>query len=202
MFVKKLPILLIFFRLILVPIILFIGYFNIKNANIYVLIMMYLGLFSDIFDGIIARKLNISTIKLRRLDSQTDLLFWLSIGISTWFLNPLLINSLKHFIQLIFVLEVLCYCLSFLKFGKETCTHALLSKFWGITLLIAFTCLLGFNYAGIPFYICIVVGIISHIDVILITLLLPKWETDIPSCYHAWQIRMGKQIQRNKIFNG
>ena len=157
---------------------------------------------ADIFDGIIARKVGVSSEKLRRLDSQTDLIFWLSIGIITYFLFPNLIIENRNPIIVIFVMEAMCYFISFFKFGKETCTHAFLAKLWGLSLLAAFTSLLGFQYAGIPFYIAIILGLISHIDRILITLILPEWQHDIPSSYHAWLIRKGKNIKRNSLLNG
>lgn len=198
---KNLPYLLIAFRFLCAPVILFLAYFYNKESLIALLILMYLGLFSDIFDGIIARKQNISTEKMRRIDSQTDLVFWVSLGIATNLLFPDLIHQNKVPIITIFIMEALCYIISWLKFGKETCTHALFSKLWGLSLLTAFTSLLAFQYAGIPFYIAIILGLISHLDVILIILFLPKWQHDIPSCYHAWQIRKGKTITKNPLLN-
>ncbi|NGM61912.1 CDP-alcohol phosphatidyltransferase family protein [Sphingobacterium sp. SGG-5] len=198
---KYIPIALIIFRLILAPIILSLVYFYGKESRIIVIVLMYLGLFSDIFDGIIARELNVSSQRLRRFDSQTDMVFWVSIGISTWLLYPTLIVDNRIPILSIFILEGMCYLISIVKFGKETCTHAFLSKLWGITLVIAFTSLIGFNYAGLPFFLAVVFGIISHIDRILITLILPKWTHDIPSFYHAYLIRKGVEFKKNKLLN-
>ena len=198
----NIPILLILFRLLLAPIILVLAYFIGENAKTTIVVLMYLGLISDIFDGIIARKQNISTVRLRRMDSQTDMLFWLSIGFATWFLYPKLIADNSLAIWAILGMEISVYFISIIKFKKETCTHAFLSKLWGITLLIAFTALIGFNYAGIPFYLAIIMGLISHIDRILITLILPKWTHDIPSAYHAYLIRKGIDFKRNEYLNG
>ena len=198
----NLPILLLLFRLVLAPIILALAYFIGENAKITIVILMYMGLLSDILDGIIARKQNISSEKLRRMDSQTDMVFWLSIGFATWILYPKLILDNSIYIWTILGMEVACYVISLLKFKKETCTHAFLSKLWGITLLIAFTSLIGFNHAGIPFALAILMGLISHIDRILITLILPKWTHDIPSAYHAYLIRKGINFKRNKYLNG
>lgn len=198
---KQIPILLIVFRLILAPSILLTTYYYGEQGRLAVIIMMYLGLISDIFDGIIARHLGVSSTALRRFDSQTDMVFWLSIGFSTWFLYPELIRQNSTPITIILVMEVMCYVISIVKFGRETCTHAFLSKLWGITLLIAFTSLIGFNHAGIPFAMAIIMGLISHIDRILITLILPEWTHDIPSAYHSWLIRQGKPFKRYKLFN-
>lgn len=197
----RIPVLLIIFRLLLAPVILFITWKFGHSAKPLILLLMYLGLFSDIFDGIIARHLKVSSQGLRRFDSQTDMIFWVSIGVSTWILYPQLIKDNAIPIVVVFIMEGLCYAISIIRFGRETCTHAFLSKMWGITLLIAFTSLIGFNYAGFPFALAIVMGIISHIDRILITLILPAWTHDIPSAYHAYLIRKGVAFKKNKLFN-
>ena len=198
----NIPLSLIVFRFLLAPIIIGLAYYVGETSKTIILILMYLGLISDILDGIIARNQNISSEKLRRMDSQTDMLFWLSIGFATWILYPKLISENLIPIWSIIVMELACYAVSLIKFKKETCTHAFLSKIWGVTLLIAFTSLIGFNHAGIPFYSAIIMGLISHVDVILIILILPNWTHDIPSSYHAYLIRKGIVFKQNKYLNG
>lgn len=197
----SIPKALILFRLLLAPIILLLAYYIGNQSNSVIVILMYLGLLSDIFDGIIARKQGLSTEKLRRLDSQVDLVFWLSIGFATWILFPEIIKTHRLAIISIIVLEGLCYCISFIKFKKEACTHAFLSKLWGISLLITFTSLIGFGYAGIPFKITIILGILSQVDVILILLILKKWTHDIPSAYHAYLIRNEIPFKKHPFLN-
>lgn len=198
---KNIPYILIAIRFLLAPIIFFLAYLNGEESRFIILSLMFLGLLTDIFDGIIARKVGVSSEKLRRFDSQVDLVFWLSLAFAAYFLNPELIKSEWKNITLIFVMEALCYIISFVKFKKETCTHAFLSKMWGLSLLIAFTYLIGFQQSGWAFYLAIILGIVSHIDVILIILILPKWQYDVPSCYHAWNIRKGKQRKKSTLFN-
>ena len=198
---KNLPYILIAIRFLCAPVILYLSYFAGTESRFIILSLMYIGLFTDIFDGIIARKLNVSTEKLRRLDSQIDLIFWLSIGFAAYFLNPDLIKTEWLSIVLVFSLEVLCYLVSWIKFGKETCTHAWLSKLWGVSLVIAFTYLIGFQNAGWAFDLAVILGLISHLDVILIILILPKWQYDIPTFYHAWKIRKGKKLKKSVLVN-
>ncbi|RNA61635.1 CDP-alcohol phosphatidyltransferase family protein [Chryseobacterium nematophagum] len=198
---KTVPYILIAIRFILAPIILLLAYFQGDESRYLVLILMYFGLLTDIFDGIIARKVGVSSEKLRRLDSQTDLIFWLSLGFTAYFLNPEVIKNEWKGVLLILIMEALCYIVSICKFGKETCTHAFLSKMWGISLLIAFTYLMGFQQSGWAFHLTVALGFVAHIDVILIILLLPKWQYDVPSSYHAWKIRKGKQRKKSIFFN-
>lgn len=198
---KTIPYLLILLRFLAAITILYLGYFVEEKSRTIILVLMYFGLITDIFDGIIARKVGVSSEKLRRLDSQTDLVFWLTIGFATYFLNPEIIQNQWKSIALLFGMEALCYILSLWKFGKETCTHAWISKLWGLSLLVAFTSLLGFQQAGWSFYLCIILGFISHLDVILIILILPKWQFDVPSSYHAWKIRNGKEVKKSVLLN-
>ncbi|MFN4362599.1 CDP-alcohol phosphatidyltransferase family protein [Chryseobacterium hispalense] len=198
---KTIPYLLIAIRFILAPVIISLAYFSGEESKFLILILMYFGLITDIFDGIIARKAGVSSEKLRRLDSQTDLIFWLSLGFAAYFLNTDLIEGEWKGILLLFVMEALCYIVSWIKFGKETCTHAFLSKMWGLSLLIAFTYLIGFQQAGWAFYLTVALGFIAHIDVIVIILILPRWQYDVPSSYHAWQIRKGKNRKKSVLFN-
>ncbi len=198
---KNLPILLIGFRLLLGPVLILLTYNFGSELRKELVFLIFLGLLSDIFDGIVARRFGTSSEKLRRMDSQTDLVFWLCVAWCSWLLNPEIIKENAVAIAVIFIMEAMTYFFSFLKFGKETCTHALLSKFWGITLLLAFVGMIGFGYSGITFSLAVIFGIIGHIDVLLIILILPKWTFDVPSCYHAYLIRKGIPFKKNKLFN-
>lgn len=198
---KSIPYLLILFRFLLAPTIIAISIFVGEEGAYLILILMFLGLVSDVFDGIIARKLKIDTEKMRRLDSQTDLIFWLSIAAGCYLIYPHLIKENKIGVVAILAMEVLCYLVSFIKFGKETCTHAFVSKMWGLTLLATFTSVLGFAFGGWILVACIIIGLISQLDVLMIILILPKWAHDIPSFYHAILIRKGIEFKKSKYLN-
>jgi len=197
----SIPYLLILFRLLLAPVILGLGFYWGSESRFLILILMYMGLISDVFDGIIARKQGLSTEKMRRLDSQTDLIFWIAVAISCYLIYPEAISDKIYGVVLLIVMEAVCYMTSIIKFGKETCTHAFVSKMWGLTLLAAFTSLLAFGYGGWSLNVTIIVGLISHIDVLLIILLLPNWTHDIPSFYHAYLIRNGRSFKKSKYLN-
>ncbi len=198
---KRIPFLLILFRLLLAPVILTLAFRYGNTASPIILILMYAGLISDIIDGIVARHLGVATTSLRRFDSQADMIFWLSIGFASWKLNPTLISDNAAPIIFLLFLEASCYLVSFAKFGRETCTHAYLSKLWGLSLLAAFTFLIAYHEAETAFTIAIVMGVISHLDRILITLILPRWTHDVPSAYHAFLIRKGIPFKKYKAFN-
>ncbi|MGM5631150.1 CDP-alcohol phosphatidyltransferase family protein [Apibacter raozihei] len=197
----RIPITLIFFRILLIPIVISMSYLGGNSIRIFIVILMYLGLLSDIFDGIIARRLGIATEKLRRLDSLVDLFFWLSIGISSWIISPEIIKNNSVPIIFLFILEIICYLVSFLRFKKEASTHSYTAKLWGLSLVVAFTSIIGFNYGGFFMDNSILIGYISYADVILILLILPHWAHDIPSFYHAYLVRKNIPFKKNHWFN-
>ncbi len=104
-------------------------------------------------------------------------------------------------LALLLGLELAIYGLAYLRFRREMSTYAWLSKLWGLLLTLAFLRLLAFGEAGWSFDLMVIAGVISHLDFILIALLLPAWQNDIPSAWHAWQIRRGRPIRRHRLLN-
>ncbi len=195
-----LPKALIFFRLALAPIMLAYA-FNTKHTGWFLVVCLWLGLLSDIFDGIIARKLGIATNWLRKADAWVDLVFWIAAGICVWILNPTLISKYANYIILLFCLEPISDLINYYKFGRAGCAHNWLSKLWGIFLLITFSFLLLGMYAENLFTVSIILGVISQIDRIIISSLIPFAECDIPSCYQAYLRKQGRSFKRYKLFN-
>lgn len=167
----------------------------------FLLICLWAGMISDIIDGIIARFLDIADDKLRKWDAQVDVFFWLAAGICIWILNGLLLQ--KHLYRIIglFVLESVSDLINYFKFGKSGCAHNWLSKLWGIILVITFSFLFAGKEPTQLFRICLLIGILSQMDRILISSLLPKPECDIPSCYQAYLRKKGKTFKRYKLIS-
>jgi|GEM_PF-359383 len=199
--IQYLPRLLLYSRPVLILIILTLTFIDYANSNKIVLIIMYIGIISDIFDGILARKLNISTTTFRLHDTIFDLFFYFSILFYINSINQLIIRHNIYLIGSIIGLESILYMISLTRFHKFPSPHAILSKFWGIYLIIEFT-LLIIGVPGLHFRICLIIGLFVHIDRVLIYSIIKNWDHDIPSFYHAIKLRNGKTIFRGKIFNG
>jgi CDP-diacylglycerol--glycerol-3-phosphate 3-phosphatidyltransferase len=153
------------------------------------LLILAAGILSDIFDGVIARRVGVVSARLRRQDSQTDLIFWLGASAAAVLLHPDVVRRHGLELSILVGLEICCYGVSFIRFGKETCTHAYSAKVYGIGLFVGMASVLGFGSGGWPLHAMFVAGLIAGIDVIAIVLLLPGWTYDVPSSYHALQIR-------------
>lgn len=199
---KNIPFLLIYSRIIFAIIITFLAYFEPRNTEILIVSLMIIGLLTDIFDGIIARKLGVSSEKLRVWDSNADQFFWVLVIGAIFYLNLNFIMENVFWILSVFILEGLCYLISYIKFKKPIATHSILAKIWTLTLL-AFLIDLALNSKSeIPYFICIGLGIISRLEIMLIILNLKKWTTDVPSILVVSKINNGIAIKKNKYFNG
>ncbi|RYD55564.1 MAG: CDP-alcohol phosphatidyltransferase [Sphingobacteriales bacterium] len=199
---KKLPILLIYFRLVIGLLLLPLAYFAVSNFAAIAIIIIAAGLISDIFDGIIARKYHVSTEKLRRLDSSIDQVFWISVIGALYIHCPAFFQAHKTSIFVLMGAEAATYLVSYARFGKEIATHAISSKLWTLSLFATIIQIAATCQSGILFQVCFYVGMLTRLENIAILLLLKEWTNDVPSAYHAFQLRRGKEIKRNKLFNG
>lgn len=200
--INSIPLILIYSRLFIGFIIVALSYYQITHYNIIAIILLSIGLLTDIFDGIIARKLQISTQNLRRLDSTIDQIFFVSVVFATFLQCPNFFYKNSISLLLLIGFEALTYLICFLKFKKEIATHAISSKIWTLILFAVLVQIMATCQSVLLFQICLYTGILTRVEIIGIILLLKNWTNDVPSIYHAWLLRKGKNIKRNKLFNG
>ena len=186
---RHLPMALVGLRFAFAFLILAAAYFMKANAALLCAVLMGLGLFSDIIDGIIARRLGVATPLLRRLDSQCDLVFWLSCLGSAHLMYPLLLTQTWPAIVLLLALELIIYVFSLLKFKREACTHAYSAKLYGLGLGIGVGEIMLYGNVGIAWHLMAIFGVIACMDVLLILIILPSWAHDIHSFWHALRKR-------------
>lgn len=176
--------------------------FHIRNYQTVAKVLLTTGLLTDIFDGIIARQLNISTQKFRRLDSTIDQVFFVSAAVATYIQCPDFFTSNVLKLIILTGAEALTYLTSFFKFRKEIATHSIGAKIWSLLLFATLIQIILQCESGILFNICLWVGLLTRLEIIAIILALKKWTNDVPSFYHALKLRHGKAIKRHKLFNG
>src|SRR6201996_3761186 len=131
---KYIPKLLIYSRVVLGLIIILLSIFKPNYFQGITISLIFIGLLTDIFDGIIARRLNISFEALRRLDSGVDQFFWFCVVFACYITSPTFFKSNYIRVIIILALEGLCYLISYLRFKKEVATHAVASKLWTLFL--------------------------------------------------------------------
>ncbi|WP_316793785.1 CDP-alcohol phosphatidyltransferase family protein [Pedobacter frigoris] len=196
------PISLIYSRLLFSIVILLLSFTQPEYFRSMINILLITGLVTDVFDGIIARKLNVSTVKFRRLDSFIDQIFWLSALVGAYVICSEFFKENTLLLAVLLGAEALTYIVSYLKFKKEVATHAILSKVWTLTILATLVQIISTCDSSWLFITCFYMGMITRMEIIAILFIIKKWENDVPSLYHAVLIRKGKPIKRNKLFNG
>ena len=199
---NKLPLALIYLRLIIGITIIFLSISHVENYKFIAVILLAIGLLTDIFDGIIARRLNISTQTLRRLDSATDQVFFISFAIATYIQCPGFFKDHSFKLILLLGFEGLAYLVCFLKFRKQIAIHSLGAKLWTLLLFATPVQIVLQCQSGILFNVCFWVGLLTRLEIVAIILALKTWTTNIPTFYHSLQLRKGKEIKRHKMFNG
>lgn len=199
---NKIPVTLIYTRLLLGVCILLLSIARIDHYNVIAVVLFATGLLTDIFDGIIARRLNVSSEKLRRMDSTIDQVFFILVAIATYIQCKAFFYNNAVMLVILLGTEALTYVVSFIKFRKEVATHAIASKIWTLILFATLIQIMVECKAPALFQWCFYVGMLSRLEIIAILLFLRKWTNDVPSVYHAILLRRGKEIKRHKLFNG
>jgi phosphatidylglycerophosphate synthase len=144
---------------------------------------------SDVFDGIVARRLGVATPGLRRLDSLADTFFYGAATFAAWRLHPAAIADRWRLLALLVALEVGRYAFDFIKFRREASYHMWSSKAWGIALFAAFFSLLVLGSDNVLVDVAVYLGIASDIEGLGISLALRRWQSDVPTILHASRLR-------------
>lgn len=153
-------------------------------------VMLYsLAVLSDIFDGIIARRLGISTSALRTADSWADRGLYVCVAIAAWMAHRDVILAFRTPLWIILGLQGLWWFVNGVKYGRPASYHTYTAKAWGLTLLLAAIALFAYGYGGITLWLAIGMGIVHTIEEILMTSLLPTWQHDVLSLGHALRLR-------------
>ena len=181
----NIPSILVALRIIIAPLLLLDALDG--QTTIWFIVGYVIAVISDIFDGIIARRLKVSTSTLRQADSWADICLYLCIAISTWLVYPQVILDFQTPLLLAVLAQLTLFVISLIKFQKFPSFHTYTAKIWGITLLIATVALFGFDYTK-TLWLAILLCLINSFEEIIMTLLLPQWQCDILSIFHAIQL--------------
>lgn len=193
-FLRTLPVCLVFLRFLLGPLLLVSAcatftWRSLQGGSLWIVALFLLAFLTDVFDGILARRLGVVTVKLREYDGWVDVWFYCWVVLTAWIyylpaLHPFLLPVL-----LVIATQLLAFLIDWLKYRRLSSYHAYSSKAWGVTLFLAFVALFGFGRTGVFFWLAVGVGIISHLEEIAMTLVLPQWVHDVPGIVQAVRLR-------------
>jgi phosphatidylglycerophosphate synthase len=178
---RQIPFLLTTFRLLLGPLAL-IGALTGTPRILYLLILIS-GTLSDIFDGILARRFNVSTPRLRRYDSVTDVIYYLFLLIVLWILCRPVITSTSWAIAILLLSEAACIAISVIRFGRYPASHTYLAKFYGLSLLAGVAALIVFNGSGWVIVALMFIALIANAEIMAIHLAADSPPVDVTSIF-------------------
>lgn len=185
----RLPALMVSFRAALGPIVILTSLSHIPNAGAFLAALIVLALLSDIYDGLLARLWEVDTENLRRWDTRADTFFYLCVLIAVLLRHPAAILGRWPLLAALLAAEAAQHLFAFFKYGRHASYHSVISKIWGLLMAAAMICLLGFDLDGWFMDFAIGWGILCNLQGLLMSLLLPRWQRDVPSLIHALRLR-------------
>ncbi|BAY28662.1 CDP-alcohol phosphatidyltransferase [Nostoc carneum NIES-2107] len=194
---KLIPSGLVLFRFLIAPFLLWDALDG--KTSIWFIVGFVAAFLSDIFDGIIARRLGVSTAELRQADSWADVCLFSCIFVSAWLVHKDVLTAYQLPLLTVVFAQLVWWIVNLVKYGKPASYHTYSAKFWGITLAIAIISLFGFNYAGISLWLTCIAGVVYSIEEIAMTMILPVWTHDVLSIFHALKLREQLLIQDSLI---
>ncbi len=153
------------------------------------MLCIFLALLSDVFDGVLARRWHIDTENLRRWDTRADTFFYACVLVVAFLRYPAALESRWLLVAGLLTAELASHGLAIAKFGRHASYHSVLSKIWGLLLASAMVALLGFGVDNWFLDLAIALGILCNLQGLAMTMVLPHWQRDVPSIFHALRLR-------------
>ncbi|HET8714978.1 MAG TPA: CDP-alcohol phosphatidyltransferase family protein [Holophagaceae bacterium] len=183
---RRLPLALTLLRLALAPVLVLLS--GRPHPLLFGLILTA-AVLSDIFDGVLARRLGVATPFLRRLDSAVDIVFYLAVGWTLWRLRPEVVRAHGILLGAVVGLELLRFGIERVKYGRKASYHLWSAKAWGLALFAGALGLLGFGGGPAWFGLMLWPGVFENLEALGVTFLLPSWTHDVPTAWHAARMR-------------
>ncbi len=183
---KQLPLLCIVYRFAAGPALLWAAW---QDARAVFVSVFILAVFSDIVDGMIARRLQVVTATLREADSRADLCLYLCVIAAIGHVHPEVLVNFRVPFAVAIAAQGLQWLTGLMKYRRLASYHSYSAKFWGLSLAIATVSLFGFDYAGIPFLATLIIGTAHNLEEVAMTAILPQWTFDVKTIRDAWRIR-------------
>lgn len=149
--------------------------------------LLPVSFFTDLIDGIIARKLNASSVLGSRLDSLADDLTILAAIIAVFKFKLDFISSNLFLVAVLLFLFLFQLIYSLIKYHKISSFHTYIAKaaaiLQGLFLILLFILPQPLYWL---FYLAALVTILDLVEEIILVKILPKWEIDVKGLYWVY----------------
>jgi len=172
-------------RLLLIPVLIALAKAGHSQAFFWLLVS---SLATDALDGLLARKLNQITELGSKLDSWADFTTYLSLPLCAWWLRPEVLRAEAPFLVAAMLFYLAAVSFGFVKFHRLTSYHTWLSK--SLAILAGGVVLVLFaGGPGWPLRVLAPIVMVSCVEEMVITALLPRWRANVPSVFHALRLK-------------
>ena len=181
-----------FYRIAAAPFLLLLLYLGEREFFTWFLLVSYC---TDMLDGIIARKLKITSERGSQLDSFGDQITFVLglIGIIIFELE--FVKEHYLLIMIVFIPYIIQMFVAFIKYGKATAFHTYLAKLSAIIQAVFILWLLFFEPIYWLFYVMIVLGVLETIEEITLIFMYDNWVAGVKGVYWALKDKRREKIK-------
>lgn len=174
-------------RLFLGPAVLFETVFRSPRGIIGATLII--GLLTDIFDGVIARRLRIVTAELRVADSKADGVYTFCVLAAICGRMPGPMLAVWPGLAVVAGLEAISTTIDYVKYGRPCSHHPYSAKLWAASFCVVALAVLIWSVTEPFLLVCIALGIVNNLEGYVIRLLLPMWAHDVSGIPAAVRLR-------------
>jgi CDP-diacylglycerol--glycerol-3-phosphate 3-phosphatidyltransferase len=190
--ILTLPNLLSLSRICLIPAILALACLGYPRL---VLLCFVLCLVLDFADGFFARRLNLASEFGAKLDTWADFGMFSTLAVCAWWLWPDVVRREAPFVLAALASYILPIVAGLWKFKRLTSYHTLVGKL-SVVLMGSTPLLLFAGGPAWPLKAAIMILIAAELEEIAITVVLRQLRANVPSFWHALQVR--QQVEQTK----
>jgi CDP-diacylglycerol--glycerol-3-phosphate 3-phosphatidyltransferase len=190
---KWIPASFVALRVVLAPV---IAWLLVQHRASFAGWLYIVAVVSDIYDGVIARKLGVVTLRLRLVDGCADLWLYVCLIVGLWVGYRALLAPLAWPFGTAMLLQVLSWAFCFWRFGKMTSYHSFLAKLTALSLLLGVLVLL-FTGTPIPLTVALWIFVASLLEEIAMTAVLRRYHHDVWNLAAALRLRRTEDAASN-----
>ncbi|HMT28674.1 MAG TPA: CDP-alcohol phosphatidyltransferase family protein [Bacteroidia bacterium] len=183
----NLPNFITIFRITAAPVLWYLIYAENKVAFTWLITAAF---FTDLIDGVIARKTHHVTRLGSKLDSIGDSLTIVTGVIGLAFFNYDLVYQHRAIIISVLVLHFIQLLLSLWRYGKVSSFHTWSAKTAAMAVGVFILITLHFHFIPWLFYLAIVLLIVDGIEDCILVFMFPEWKNDVKGIY--WVLKEKK----------
>jgi CDP-diacylglycerol--glycerol-3-phosphate 3-phosphatidyltransferase len=172
------------YRVFAAPFLLLLIWFDAQLLFTCFLLISYL---TDAIDGLLARKLKITSARGSQLDSIGDQVTLLIGLIGLFYFEKAFIIKNLILILVVFVPYILQMIIAYIKYGKATAFHTYLAKTSAVLQGVFIIWSLFFSPAYSLFYIMIGVGLLETFEEVTLIFMYDNWASDVKGVYWAFK---------------